>query len=270
MLKDKLDLIEKLIYKSNVDQFGSHVFTINAIYNTINTNDLIDLFIETENTDLRNTLNNYLSKRLKYSGDNLPRLFNRLLKKAENLPYAKHQRIRIILSKFILRLSKVYVQKYFDYFSSTDYINDFNAALKVSDIVWNSEFDEKFINLYIKTGNEQILKALLKNGTKEIITEYLKQLWADEYLWDYYKTWIIRKICPENFNKLDFLKNSEPDKYLYAVCFSNQNITDDEALILFEKIGTGGKSFGLWCLGLLGKWTIIKDHIEKNTFANIS
>lgn len=263
ILQEKIATVEKLLKKGSMTEVGESVFLIHAVLFTIDLDDVINLFLNTRNFSLKVSLDYHLTRRLKDESLNLKLVFTRLLKKAQKVDYNTHQRIRILLSKFVTSLPLKYRKRYFDYFSSTGYANDLSAALKISDTVWNTEFDKIFIQQFLDTGNEKFLDAVLKNGKADSFISYIYKIWEDEFLDNRQKSKILRKIAPANLECLEFLKEVEPDKYLYAVSMSNNQISDNDAEMLFNKLDKEQISFGLWCLGKLGKWAILKKYLYK-------
>jgi hypothetical protein len=263
-MEEKFVFIEQLIAKGKSSELVSYNYLVHAIYYTIDINPLIKLYINTNNQNIKKSLDFHLSKRFKDDTVDLRKVFNGLFRILKtNHSHKTHQRIRSLLSKFISKLPRPHVQKYFNYFSSTQYKNDLSAALKVSNMVWNPESDDIFISRYLDTLNDDYLHAVLNNGNTESIMKRLAELWEEEYPSDYLKTKILRKIAPTYMHKLDFLKKGEPDKYLYAACIASQNITDSEARNLFNALHENQKSFGLWCLGKLGKWNLLKESLAE-------
>ncbi len=264
-MKGKLEIINNLIDKSKKDQLGFNPqnILIHSIYFTINFNDLVNLYIHTENPDIRQTLNYHLSKRIKDKNINKKVLYNKLFRIIKKMPYNQHQKIRFLLSNFIKELPKKYIQQYYNYFSSTGYAYDLSAALKVSNLVWNIEFDQVYVDKYIETCDVRYLNSVLDNGQSYVIYKNLHEIWDDDYPPDYIKNKILRKISSDHIDKLGFLKESEPDKYLYALAFSSIEIADDVIIELYEKLNNTQKSFGLWCIGKIGKWNILRKYIKE-------
>ena len=262
ILKEKISTIEKLLKKGNMTEIGESIFLIHAVLFTIDIDNVINLFIKTKDSSLKASLEYHLSRRLKDESLNLKTIFTKLLRKALKVDYSTHQRIRKLLSIFIRSLPLKYRQKYFNYFSSTGYVNDLSAALKISDtVIWDTQFDQYFIQQFLDTGNEKYLDAVLRNGNAESFINYIDKIWEYEFLNNRLKSKIIRKIAPSNLQCLAFLEDVEPDKYLYAVSMSNKRITDNDAENLFNKLNKEQLSFGLWCLGKLGKWEILKKYL---------
>jgi hypothetical protein len=259
---EQLDTIQKLIARSEGNEQGPHKYLVHAIFYTMDIAFLSDLFIQTKDNHLKKSLDSHLSKRFNDGTINLKSLFSSLFRKIQKAHYLEHQRIRILLTRFVGKLPKSYIQKYFNYFSSTRYAHDLSAALNVSNLVWNSAFDDKFISEYIATGNVKYLDAVLTNGKTESIIEHLEEIW-DEEPYDYIKNRIIRKIAPTHFHVLGILKDREPDKYLYASGIVGHNLHDKEARRLMESLKDYQKPYGLWCLGKLGKWNLLKEYLEE-------
>ena len=60
-----------------------------------------------------------------------------------------------------------------------------------------------------------------------------------------------------------FLRQSEPDKYLLAMSFSNKEIDDKTVTDCYNDIAEDLKPYGLMCLGRLNKWTLLEKEIKK-------
>jgi hypothetical protein len=74
---------------------------------------------------------------------------------------------------------------------------------------------------------------------------------------------IIRKFADKNFRKFSFLKNSEPDKYLYACAMTNKKLATEEIESLYSQLNKQQKSFGIWCIGKLNNWELLKREITE-------
>ncbi len=261
-MKERIDYIESLLKKQEEDDFGPYRYLVHAIFNTMEMSELVNLYVETKNLKLKNTLDYHLVNRFKDSSIVHKNLFNSLMRKLKKASYNQHQRVRILLSYLINHLPKSYTQKYFDFFSSSRYSNDLSAALKVSNLVWNSSSDKTFIDKFIETGIENYLITVINNGQPDEIAKRLENIWEEDYPANYLKNRIIRKIGPKYFEKLVFLKDSEPDKFLYACAFSNVNLGEHELEKIFQSLKSDQKTFGLWCIGKMKNWEFVKKEIK--------
>lgn len=57
------------------------------------------------------------------------------------------------------------------------------------------------------------------------------------------------KSPPKYFNKLSFLKERDPEKYLYAMSLSKKKFSIEEITLCFNDIDSSFKHFGLMSLG---------------------
>lgn len=260
-MKEQLEIINRIIQNDKASNSVPR-YIIQAIYYTIDVNALMNLFIKTDNANLQASLKKHLPRRLRDKSINLKKVFSNLMRKMKKATYVQHQRIRFLLSRFITELPQTYVQKYYDYFSSTGYTHDLSAALNVSHLVWNSRFDQTYIDKYFETGNNKYLDAVLKYGNAESVINNIDLIWEDDDCPNYVKTRIIRAIATTSLDKLEFLKRKEPDKYLYALSMACSEVGDKEATELYDRLDANQKFFGLWCLGKLGKWDLLKEYIK--------
>jgi|GEM_PF-5786382 len=264
-MEEKLQIVRELKSKTKEDEPKSNHFKylIQAVYFTIDLTELIDLYVQNENLDLRPTLRNHLSRRIRDKSVNSKRICNKLMQAIKNVSYRKHQRIRFLLSKIIGGLPKAYAQKYSNFLMSTGYTSDLSALLKIPNLVWNSKFDQAFVSRYLETGNDKYLDAVLQNGQPESILNNIEDIWEGGYAGNYIKNKVIRMTAPHYIQELGFLKEKEPDKYLYALSFSNSNIKDEEIVDLYNRLAANQRSFGIWCIGKIGRWHIVKRYIEQ-------
>lgn len=247
-MSEQVDYINNLINKYKDDEFGPDIYLVHATFNTMEIKQLVSLYIDTKNLELKNTLDYHLKNRFKESSIEHKKLFNSLMNKIKNVSYKQRQRIRVLLSYLITQLPIYYTQKFFDFFSLSKYANDISAALKVSNLVWNNSSGEIFMNKFIETGNEGYLIGVINNGEADVIAKKLNEFWEEDYPANYLKNKIIRKISPEYFEILEFLKDSEPDKYLYACAFANVKLNNGELEMVFQDLNSNQKAFGLWCI----------------------
>lgn len=261
-MKERIKYIESLLKKQGENDFGPYRYLVHAVFHTMQLPKLVNLYVETKNLKLKNTLDHHLQNRFKEPALEHKSFFNSLIRKLKKAPYNQHQRIRVLLSFIINYLPKSYTQKYFDFFSSSGYANDLLAALKVTNLVWNSSSDKLFIDKFIETGNENYLEAVINHGKPNEIAKRLKEIWTEDYPADYLKNRIIRKIASEYFEKMAFLKESEPDKFLYVCAFANVNLEDAEIERLFQSLESGQKTFGLWCIGKMNNWEFLKKELK--------
>lgn len=167
-----------------------------------------------------------------------------------------------MLSYLVPNMSKPYVRKFFNYFLHSKYLSDVSAALKFSNIVWNSSSGKIFVNKYLETGNENFLTAVLDNKDYDSILDNLEGILLSEGLHNYLKNKIIRSVSQKNFQKLSFLKDAEPDKFLYACAFSEVKLEDTELKSIFSKLEPYQIPFGLWCVGKMHNWQFLKKEID--------
>jgi hypothetical protein len=263
-MEKRLEIIQKLINKKSKGEYGPYNYLIHAILYTIDINQLVNLFINTDDLLLKESLDYHLTKRFKDKSVDLKHTFNKLLNRIKGkLPFKKYQRIRILLNKIVTYLPKSYIRKFFIYFSSSKYSSDISVALNVSSYVWDNSFNSIFLEAYIEKGEEKYLNAVLQNGKSESIANFISEIWKIDYLENYVKNQIIRKLVPDHFEKLGFLKESEPDKYLYALSMASKNPSDQEVELLFSKLKEDQQVFGIWCIGKLGKWDLLEKKIQK-------
>ena len=261
-MEEKISYIESLLEQAKLNPFGEDRYLISAVLNTIEVKQLILLYLSTTNSAMKNSLDYHLSRRFSESSLNAKEFFKYLIKNIGKTDYKIHQRSRALLTYLVAHLPKRYKRRYFNVFSSSNYTSDIKAALKISDQVWKRGSENIFIDQYLNSGNEKFLLATLNNGEAEVIASRVLEIWEDECLENYIKTKIIRKLTPDYFENLQFLKDLEPDKYLYACAFADKNIEDAELKNLYNSLRAEQKSFGLWCIGKMQNWDFIKNQLN--------
>jgi len=262
-INKRIEYIETLLEKRNgIFLGGPYNLIIHSVLNTIDLYVLLDYYLAIHSeSEIRKSIESNIYKRTEYTND-YELLFDGVLQRLDGADYYQRQRIRKILILLIPHLAISYRKHFFDIFYNSKYIYDTISALSISKEIWNSNLDEVVLVDYLKKGNDAYLKAFLENGEISYSLPYLEQIWALEPN-DYLKMKLIIGLSRDYIEAFYFLRQSEPDKYLLAMSFSNKEIDDKTVTDCYNDIAEDLKPYGLMCLGRLNKWTLLEKEIKK-------
>jgi len=259
MLFDKGFLLDDSVESPNLN------FAIHSILNTIDLTELIDLYVSLQKPKIKNQIESNLSKRLEKS-NNLDTFYEKIFRILSGAEYQQRQRIRKLLLIILPYLDPVYSKEFFNTFYYSDFVHDKSAALSVSGRIWEDSFNEQILGDYLENKREVFLRTYLNHGDINYCLKYLKNIWANEPS-NYLKTDIIRRLSEKHIDDFYFLRETEPEKYLFAVSLSEREFEDEEIRNIYNDIPFYLKPYGLLSLSKLNKWDIIE--VEINTFANM-
>ncbi|MBK9249341.1 MAG: hypothetical protein IPM69_14820 [Ignavibacteria bacterium] len=240
-------------------------FLIHSILNTIEIEELIEVYLEEKNLVLRKKIESNLFRQFK-SIKNNEGIYDLLYSKLKDCNYPKRQKVRKLLSELIVNLNTKFYNDFFDTFFFSLYRNDRVAALNISEKIWRDEFNNLFFDEYLNSYDEQFLRKILEFGNFKIYLEQIKFLWEKE-LTNSLKNSIIKLFGKEYFEKFEFLKELEPDKYLLLLTVSERTIKNSEFISIYQLLPNESKVYGILLLSSMKNWNLIKKEIE-NTFVN--
>ena len=262
-MKDKkLEYIEILLKKrEEVFLGGSYSLIIHSILNTFDLIELIDFYLPLTDTKLKRSIESNIHKRVLFiqNPDNLYDIFQTRLKETD---YFQRQRIRKILMLLLPLLDNIYKRDFFNNFYNSKYLNDISSALTISSMIWDKDLNALILHDYLKTSREIYLKTFLQYGDIENLLPHLIQIWEFEPR-NFLKMDIIRKLSRKHIDKLEFIRHTEPEKYLLAISFSDTKFDDETLIDCFNDITEDLKPFGILSLGRLKKWELIEEEIKK-------
>ncbi|MCW0481092.1 hypothetical protein [Gaoshiqia sediminis] len=262
MTDKKIEYIENLLIKRD-DAFlgGSYNLIIHSILNTIDLAELIDFYLLLPDSELKKSIESNIYKRvgLTVKADGL---YDRLYKLLQNANYNQRQRIRKILMLLLPLLDNIYRRDFFNNFYNSMYSNDISSALTICSEIWDTDLNTQILNDYLKTKKEMYLKAFLVHGEIENLLPHLKQIWKFEPT-NYVKIDIIRKLSKKHIDKLEFIRNVEPEKYLLAMSLSDKEFDNESLIDCLNDIPEDLKPFGILSLSRMNKWELIEEEIKK-------
>src|SRR5690606_22295194 len=90
------------------------------------------------------------------------------------------------------------------------------------------------------------------------------------------KARFVRKFKGAKLSDILFLMEVDPGNFLVLLRFSGSEVADELLIECYNRVSEKYKPFAIWSLGKLGKWNLIKPHIEEyvdnplGVFANFS
>lgn len=260
-MKKKIEYIEILLNKREPVYFNSHHnLYIHSILNTIGINELLEFYLPLSDSDLKRSIESNLYRKIEYH--NQPeKLFKELISIAIEANYKTRQRIRKLLLKLLERLENDHKYSFFKIFYHSQYINDIYAALSISKDIWNSTFDNLVLNDYLQNKDEYFLEIFLSNGNIETSLPYLEQIWSNQPS-NFLKQQILKNICNKHINSIEFLRNVEPEKYLFALSISNNKIDEATLADCYNNTPEDLKPFALLSIGRMNKWKFIERELK--------
>lgn len=263
----KYNYIERIVeQKFNTYEIEEYEqsFLIHAILNTIEIKELITLFFNEKNSIIALKIESNIFKKFQTIKEK-EEVYDFLYDKLKDSNYSIRQKVRKLLYELIEYLNISYIEDFFNTFYYSNYRNDKIAALKISNKIWRNEFSEIFIKEFLKTGEEQYLLKVLEFGDFSYFLDNLKSFWQLLFS-NHLKNKIIKKFGNHNFNKFEFLKEKEADKYLLLLSCSNKKIKDSELREIFNLLPDESKVYGLLLLSNMNKWNLIEKEMKKIIF----
>lgn len=257
----KLEYIKVLSQKKEDILDGPFDLIIHSILNTIDIYILIDLYLSLKNSTMKASVESNIFKRF-VTVENPKDIYDSLFLLIDNSDYHKRQRIRKILFELLPRLDEIYKVDFFNIFFYSKYSNDKKSALSMCSGIWNESFDSLILDKYFETEKEIYLKYFIFNGNIEYCLPFLEKIWETNPS-NYFKIILIKRLSKKYCEVFEFLREIEPDKYLFAISLSD-NVIDDEILSdCLDHVSNESKPYGILSLSKIGKWELIKDEIKK-------
>lgn len=260
-MKEKIGYIELFLAKRRDFSGGSYDIYIHSVLNTIKINSLITFYLTKEDSELKRSLESNILKRLEII-DKPELQYEKLFLRLKNADYHTRQRIKNLQFSLLKRLSKSYYQDFFNTYFYSKYYYENTLALSISYKIWTDNLNQELLEKYLEKQETPYLEALLENGKIEYIIPYLEKILSFD-LESYLKMKIINMVCPKYFKKLSFLRERDPEKYLYAMSLSKKKFSKEEIILCFNDIDLNIKHFGLMSLGRLKQWELLKVELEK-------
>jgi len=260
MKKKHLNLLMKLFEKKKGDfSFDSpYNILIHSVLNNIELNQVIDYYIETGNSHIKNSINSNIGKRLLLT-KNPEKLYSNFHGQLEFSNYVKRQRIRNILYTLLSVLPDIYHEDFFNTFYYSKYANDKKSAITIFERISDKRHYQPILNDYFETGNEIYLRALIDDKAVDILSSKIEEIWDSEPR-SYLKRNLI-SLLHDNYSKsLNFLSLKDPNHYLFLQCYTKK-FNQKEILKSFSEIPEKQKHFAILNMSKKVSWNILEKEI---------
>ncbi|MDY0986718.1 hypothetical protein SOM12_04775 [Flavobacterium sp. CFBP9031] len=260
MKKKHLILLTQLMEKKKEDfSFDSpYNILIHSILNNIELNQLIDYYLKMKNTDLKNSVNSNISKRLITANDS-EKIYSNFHSQLECAPYIRRQRIRNILYELLPTLPDIYYEDFFNTFYYSRYSNDKKSAISIFQKVSDKRHHEIILKDYFKSGNEIYLQALIDDNASEILSSKIEEIWDSDPK-SYLKRSIILLLQENYLNSLDFLRIKDSKHYHFLKC--NMRVFNiKEVLRSFQDIPEKERHFAIFNMSKKVSWNTLEKQI---------
>jgi len=215
---------------------------IHSVLNTIDINNLIQIYIDDILIELKTSIFSNIEKRLNIY-EKSEKIYEDLKFILENgVDYHKSQRIRKVLEIIIIKLDNDYKYDFFNTFFYSKYSNDKKSAINY--ITYSrKEIHNELLKEYLNSGNVKYLHPLLNKNYINFLAENVQAIWFTEPSF-FFKKQIIELLSSTNFKSLEFIENEEIDLYLLA-CLINKKIKAKEAVKLLSKVPVEKRHFSI-------------------------
>lgn len=257
MIDKKIKYIEELLVTENENVY----LIIHSILYTIDFDELIDFYLFLPDSALKKSIESNLHKRIVLTPD-AASMYDKLYSYLQKANYNQRQRVRKMLVLLLPLLGRIYMEDFFNNFYNSKYSNDVSSALTICKDIWSENLSTRILNDYLTTKKDMYLKAILEYGKIEDILQHINQIWLSEPS-NYLKNCMVRKLAKNYIDKLDFIRETEPEKYLLAVSLSDKSFEDKFLADCLNDITDDLKHFGILSLSHMNKWELIEDEIKK-------
>lgn len=261
MDKIKIEYIETLLQKRSNLLGSPYNLIIHSILNSIDLIELIYFYLPLSDSELKKSIESNIYKRVS-STVNAESLYDRLYKNLQKTNYNQRQRIRKILRDLLPSLDNLYRRDFFNFFYYSEYSNDKSSALKICGEIWDDDLSTLILNDYLKTKKEIYLTVFLDYGMIERLLPHLEKIWEQKPS-DYLKKKIIKLLCIDHIDQFEFLRQIEPENYLWAISMSDKEFNDEILLDCLNDIREEFKPLGILSLSRMNKWNLIENEIKK-------
>lgn len=242
--KQKKMLLDLKSKKEDIFQIDHpYDILIHSVLNTINLNELIQIYINDSLIEVKTSIYSNIEKRLN-TFDDVEKIYEDLKFILENgVEYFKSQRIRKVLELLLTKLDDDYKYDFFNTFFYSRYSNDKKSAI---DYIKYSkkEITKELLNEYLNSGNTKFLQPLLDIKNIDFLAENVEEIWHSEPSF-FYKKQIIELLSKTKFNHLKFIENEDMDLFILA-CLINKKIKPKDAIKLLSKIPVEKRHFSIF------------------------
>lgn len=261
MIKQKKLLLDLKFKKEETFQMD-HPFDIliHSVLNTINLNELIQIYINDSLIEVKTSIYSNIEKRLITFTDS-EKIYEHLKFIFENgVDYYKSQRIRKVLEILCDKLDDDYKHDFFNTFFYSKYSNDKKSAINYIKYS-KKEITKELLNEYLNSGNTRFLQPLLDLKYINFLAENVEEIWYSEPSF-FYKKQIIELLSETKFNDLKFIKNKEIDLFIMASLISKK-IKPTDAVKLLSKVPQAKRHFSIFNISKELEFKDIEREIKK-------
>jgi hypothetical protein len=260
MKKKHLILLAQLIKKKKEDfSFDSpYNILIHSILNNIELNQLINHYLDMKNTDIKNSVNSNISKRL-VTADDSEKIYAKFHGQLESSPYIRRQRIRNILYELLPTLADVYYEDFFNTFYFSKYSNDKKCAISIFQKISDKRHHEIILQDFFDSGNEIYLQALIDDDAYEILSSKIEEIWDSDPS-SYLKRNLILLLHENYSGSFDFLRIKDSKHYHFMQC-NERRFNIKEVLRSFEEIPEKEKHFAIFNMSKKVSWNTLEKEI---------
>ncbi|MGY6560729.1 MAG: hypothetical protein ACXITV_01345 [Luteibaculaceae bacterium] len=236
---------------------------IHSCLNTIELDSLLDNYLNSKISFQKSFIESNIKKRLKnQTTKSSEELYERIIQGLQNSDYHKRQRTRNLLRILLPFLKSEYSIDFFNTFINSKYKYDIAAAIEVLNKDWDIQFDQTMYKYYLATRRENILKKYLDNASDCHILNNLREFWNHE-ISDYLKTRLIRRYALSNFEVFEFIRESEPEKYLLAMTLSDKLFSKEDLWLVYYDIPEYIKPLGILALSKVFPFSEIEGELRR-------
>ncbi|WP_165830129.1 hypothetical protein [Flavobacterium hydrophilum] len=233
---------------------------IHSVLNTINLNELIQIYIDDSLIEVKSSIYSNIEKRLN-TIDNTEKIYEDLKFILENgVEYYKSQRTRKVLEILLIKLDDDYKYDYFNTFFYSKYSNDKKSAVKYIKYA-KKDVAKELLKEYLSSGNAVFLLPLLDKKNLEFLAENITEIWYTEPSF-FYKKRLIELLSQTKFKNLEFIENEEIDLYILA-CLISKKIKPKHALKLLSKVPESKRHFSIFNLSKELDYKFIECEMKK-------
>lgn len=259
--KQKRMLLDLKSKKEEIFQI-EHPFDIliHSVLNTINLNELIQIYVNDSFIELKSSIYSNIEKRLNIT-DNAEKIYEDLKFILENgVEYYKSQRTRKVLEILLTKLDDDYKYDYFNTFFYSKYSNDKKSAINYIKYS-KKDVAKELLKEYLSSENTIFLLPLLDKKNLNFLAENVAEIWHTEPSF-FYKKQLIELLSKIKFKYLEFIENEEIDLYILA-CLISKKIKPKQAVKLLSKVPESKRHFSIFNLSKELDYKDIESEIKK-------
>lgn len=257
---DKFQLLSQLKEIQTADYLGLPTGLIaHAILNTIDTVELVKIYVNGKSDDLWVMRN--IIRRLPDSNQK-EIIYEYVFNQLQSANYVNRLRLKKILETLLPYLEDIYKLEFFSYFYRSHYKIEFRAAIQYTPNIWTKEIQDILLLSYEKSKNPYVLQVLINNIDVDLLPGFAKQVWSVGFPRSF-KQSLIERLKGMPYDAISFLQDIDPANFLTLAYYTKQKIDDKILMNCYKHIPERLKPFGIWSLGKLDKWKMIKKDIQK-------